>query len=75
MNTDNSQNTHYVCPKCSNTTYESGQIRAAGGFWTKIFDIQNRKLITISCQRCGYTELYNAKKTKTAENILDFFTG
>ncbi|MBN1212591.1 MAG: GTP-binding protein, partial [candidate division Zixibacteria bacterium] len=33
----------YRCPKCGNNTYELGEIRAAGGFWSKIFDVQGRK--------------------------------
>ena len=34
------------------------QLRAAGGFWTKIFDIQSRELTTVSCEKCGFTEIY-----------------
>ena len=64
----------YKCSKCGNTEYDSGEIRATGGFWTKIFNIQNRKFITLSCKKCGYTELYSKAGAKTAENILDFFT-
>ena len=39
----------------------------------KIFDIQNKKFTTISCGRCGYTELYKATSS-TGWNILDLFT-
>lgn len=46
----------YICPKCGNTQYESDQFQATGGNFSKIFDIQNKKFITISCTRCGYTE-------------------
>jgi len=66
-------NPKYKCSKCGNKTYKSGEIRATGGFWTKIFNIQNRKFVTISCEKCGYSDLYFTKKAKTAENILDFF--
>lgn len=48
----------YVCPKCGNTQYESDQFQATGGNFSKIFDVQNKKFITVSCTRCGYTELY-----------------
>jgi len=61
------------CSKCENDEFEIGQLRAAGGFWTKLFNIQNLKFVTLICKKCGYTELYK-KGTKTAENILDFFT-
>lgn len=64
----------YTCVKCQGKQYETGEARTVGGFWSKVFDIQNRKFITISCKNCGYTEFYN-KKGNTAENILDLFTG
>mgnify|MGYP003956539453 CR=1 FL=1 len=64
----------YKCIKCKNKKYEIGQLRAAGGFWTKIFNIQNLKFNTISCNSCGYTEIYKDDIKKTGENILDFFT-
>ncbi len=64
----------YQCAKCNHRQYTSGEMRTTGGFWTKIFNIQNRKFVTISCESCGYTELYLKEKASTAENILDFFT-
>ena len=63
----------YKCLKCSCAEYAEGEIRAAGGFWTKIFNIQNRKFKTVSCKNCGYTEIYS-KRGNEAENVLDFFT-
>lgn len=64
----------YKCVKCGESRYESGEIRTTRGFWTKIFNIQNRKFISLSCNHCGYTEFYSKDKAKTAENVLDFFT-
>lgn len=61
----------YVCPKCGNTSYESDQFQATGGSFAKIFDVQNKKFITLSCLQCGYTELYKAQTT-TGMNVLDF---
>lgn len=64
----------YVCVKCGSTEFESDQFQATGGNFAKIFDVQNKKFITISCKRCGYTELYK-KNTDHAWNILDFLMG
>lgn len=61
----------YVCPKCGNRTYETDQFQATGGNFAKIFDIQNKKFITVSCTHCGYTELYKAQSSD-GWNILDF---
>ena len=38
----------YICPKCGNNGYESDQFQATGGNFAKIFDIQNKKFITVS---------------------------
>ncbi len=64
----------YVCPKCGNTQYESDQFQATGGNFAKLFDIQNKKFITISCTRCGYTELYRSQ-TDAGWDVLDFLVG
>ncbi|WP_097026360.1 zinc ribbon domain-containing protein [Clostridium peptidivorans] len=64
----------YICPKCGNNEYEADQFQATGGNFAKIFDVQNKKFTTISCKRCGYTELY---KTRSSDgwNVLDFLIG
>ena len=59
----------YVCPKCGNMEYEADQFQATGGNFAKLFDVQNKKFITVSCKQCGYTELY---KGTSGWNILDF---
>lgn len=64
----------YQCPKCGCTEYENDEICSTGSGLSKMFDIQNRKFITISCKNCGYTELYKGK-TSTGMNILDFLMG
>jgi len=59
--------------KCGNKSYEEVEMRVSGGFWSKIFDIQNKKFVSISCMKCGYTEFYK-KFSSTSGNVLDFFT-
>ena len=67
------QNLNYRCPKCSYDKYETGEIRAAGGFWSKIFDIQGSRFTRVTCARCRYTEFFKADSSKLG-NIFDFFT-
>jgi len=64
----------YKCIKCGCDQYETDQFQATGGTLSKIFDVQNKKFITISCKKCGYTELYKGT-TSTGGNILDFLMG
>lgn len=64
----------YYCEKCGHEHYTSDQFQATGGNFSKIFDIQNKKFITISCQQCGFTELYR-RETEAGWNVLDFLIG
>ena len=63
----------YCCVKCNHDEYEAGEFRATGGTLSKIFDIQNQKFTTITCQNCFYTDIYKADSS-TLGNIIDFFT-
>ena len=63
----------FECPKCGNSHFESDQFQATGGNFAKILDIQNKKFTTITCTRCGYTELYR-QDPSLGWDILDFLT-
>ena len=67
------QHLNYQCPKCRWNQYEIGEIRAAGGFWSKIFDVQGQRFTVVICGQCRYTELFKADSS-TLGNIFDFFT-
>jgi predicted nucleic-acid-binding Zn-ribbon protein len=67
------KHTNYHCSKCNNNTYTVGQMRATGGTWSKIFDVQSQKYTSVTCERCFYTEFYKAK-TSAISNIFDLFT-
>lgn len=60
----------YVCPKCGCTHFESDRFQATGGGFAKVFEVQNKRFVTISCADCGYTELYKSE-TSLGMNILD----
>ncbi|MCG1035260.1 zinc ribbon domain-containing protein [Polaribacter sargassicola] len=68
-----SQIQNYKCPKCNNRSYTVDQMRATGGTFSKIFDIQNKKFTSVTCNRCTYTEFYKTK-TSAISNVFDFFT-
>ena len=64
---------NFVCPKCSHTLYELGEFRGAGGFWSKIFDVQGQKFTSVACKHCRFTEFYKADSSMLG-NIFDLFT-
>jgi predicted nucleic-acid-binding Zn-ribbon protein len=63
----------YQCPKCGCSTCNIDEMRATGGFWTKIFDVQSKKFTTVTCTQCKYTEFFKADSSMLG-NIFDFFT-
>ena len=54
--------------------YVSDQFQATGGNLAKIFDVQNKRFITVTCRRCGFTELYRGQSSD-GWNVLDFLMG
>ena len=64
----------YICPKCGHREYEVGEFRAAGGFLSKLFDVQSKKFTTVTCTQCRYVEIYQAESSMVG-NIFDLFTG
>ena len=73
MKNESVKKSKYQCPKCSNTICEIGEMRVAGGFWSKIFNIQAKRFTTVTCSQCNYTELYRGGSAGAGENVLDFF--
>ena len=68
------QHQNWSCIKCNGREYEIGEMRVTGSFWTKIFNIQNKKYSSVSCEKCSYTEFYKGQPASALTNIFDFFT-
>lgn len=64
---------NWACPKCGHTDYDVGEMRVSGGFWSRIFDVQNKKYSAVTCEKCSYTEFYKGSAS-TLGNVFDFFT-
>ena len=64
----------FTCPKCSNASFETGEIRTTGSGLSRFLDLQNQKFAHITCDSCGYTEFFKRRGGR-AGNILDLFTG
>jgi hypothetical protein len=64
---------NWSCPKCQHREYEIGEIRVAGGMWSKIFDVQGSRYSAVTCEQCSYTEFYK-NPSSVLGNVFDFFT-
>ena len=61
----------YICPKCNGTDYQKGEIRTEGGWLSAAFDVSTHRFIAVTCQHCGYTDLYR-KDIGTGSKVFDF---
>ena len=68
------KNNKWSCPKCENQAFDVGEIRVAGGFWSKIFDVQASRYSALTCDRCSYTEFYKTKSSALG-SVFDFMAG
>lgn len=60
------------CPKCDHTETEIDEISTTGSGLSKMFDIQNRRFMVVSCTNCGYSELYRGQ---SSGDMVDLFLG
>ena len=65
---------NWSCPKCENKDYEIGEMRVAGSFWQKIFNVQRTKFSSVTCNKCTFTELFKGSSNSKLTDIFDFFT-
>lgn len=63
--------TSFTCAKCGGTEYSRNEMRAEGGLLSAAFDISTNRFTAVSCERCGYTELYRTDSS-TGSRIFDF---
>ena len=68
------QHKNWSCIKCGNREYEIGEMRVAGSFWQKIFNVQRTKFGSVTCGRCTYTEFFKGAKGSRITDFFDFFT-
>ena len=64
----------YSCEKCKNSSYEQGKISTTGSGLSKFLNMQSNNSTTISCTKCGYTEIFKGKKSGALSSIFDVLT-
>lgn len=78
MSLDSQLASRFVCAKCQSTGAVVKRFSAAGTGLSKMFDIQHNVFITVSCRKCGFTEMYNPEILEGKDhlsNILDVLFG
>ncbi|HEX5131339.1 MAG TPA: zinc ribbon domain-containing protein [Candidatus Krumholzibacteria bacterium] len=78
MSIDEQMAARFVCSKCNGQGARTKRFSAAGTGVTKILDIQHNQFVAVSCNNCGYTEIYNPEVLegkKHLGSILDVLFG
>ncbi|GAD51704.1 hypothetical protein MBEHAL_0464 [Halarchaeum acidiphilum MH1-52-1] len=64
----------YGCPKCGHEDATTGSISTTGSGLSKMFDVQTNNFETVTCENCGYTELYRDVRNRGSD-VVDVFFG
>ena len=78
LNLDSEFERRFVCSKCKHREAEVKRISTTGTGLSKLIDIQHNTYISVSCERCGYTEFYNPEVLEGKAylgSILDLLFG
>jgi predicted nucleic-acid-binding Zn-ribbon protein len=63
----------FECPKCGHKKCDVGEVRVSGGSLSAVFDVENRKFSSVTCEHCRYTEFYQTESGNLAK-LFDLFT-
>ena len=58
-----------TCPKCGGASFTSDEFRASGSGLAAFMDINDKRLSTVTCGRCSYTELYAVAPSELPETL------
>ena len=61
----------FTCTKCNGTEYSRREVRAEGGFLSAAFDVSTNRFTAVSCENCGFTELFRTD-AGAGSRIFDF---
>lgn len=70
----------FKCSKCSHDECNVQEVAMTGTGLSKLFDIQHRHFLFVSCTHCGFVEIYNpnilnGKKSGQLGTIMDIIFG
>ena len=65
------QNSNWKCQKCDGVEFEEDYIMTTGKGFSRFFNVQNRRFLTVTCSNCRLTDLYKSESNKWM-NVMDF---
>ncbi|WP_425590373.1 zinc ribbon domain-containing protein [Fictibacillus enclensis] len=69
----------FKCVKCGHGRCKTKELAMTGSGLSKLLDLQHNHFLFVSCENCGYVEVYNPSilegKKGQLGTILDLFFG
>lgn len=62
----------FVCAKCKSRGAKADRVAMSGTGFSRFLDIQQFRFVFLSCQNCGYTEVYNLRVLEGKDNLGTF---
>ncbi len=59
----------FVCPRCKSTGAHVERLAMSGTGLSRLFEIQAYRYAFVSCNHCGYTEVYNLRTLEGQDNL------
>ena len=59
----------FACPRCKNRGASVERLAMSGTGLSRLFDIQRHRYAFVSCNHCGYTEIYNLRILEGNDNV------
>jgi len=62
----------FVCPRCEHQGAHVESLAMSGTGITRFMEIQRYRYAFVSCEHCGYTEVYNLRTLEGIDNLGNF---
>jgi len=62
----------FTCPRCKHQGAQSERLSMSGTGLSRLFEVQPYRYAFVSCNNCGYTEVYNLKILEGKDDIGTF---
>lgn len=62
----------FVCARCEHQGSHVERLAMSGTGLSRLFEIQAYRYVFVSCDNCGYTEVYNLKTLEGKDDVGTF---
>ncbi len=59
----------FVCPRCSQRGAHAERLAMSGTGLSRLLEIQHHRYSFVSCNNCGYTEVYDLNTLEGKDNV------